>query len=321
MTATRLWVHPLGDRKSSLNLSRLPGDRDLLYLFHGFAAEIVPDQLRKSTTESLAVVKDLLPKGRTLTLEVEVGRYGEEGTITNVHTMQESARFTKDDAPLVITHGVLVVPENSPDALLFLERSMNQSGTSRVLELFIEQFHLVFPEYRLEHESIVESEAWLKSASLVRVSAHAFKKDSDRANNNAVTRKVAPIGELAHTLVPTRREKFLPRWIYEQLTSGKLKAGELLAFPEGDEPSEVEVTLQGNGQTKTFVIGRERRPAISYLLSQHGEGAPGIDAVRNRALNECKDLFKRLSVDWSESSALAPWTPDQLAARLAVGSE
>ncbi|MFE3105973.1 hypothetical protein [Nocardia tengchongensis] len=277
---------------------------------------MTPDQLLKTTTESFANPIDIKPIGRTVTLCVEVGRYGEIGTITNVHTMTPVGAFTKDDATSVKTHGVLLLPEGATSALLFIERAANQSGTLRVLERFTEKFGTAYPDLKLETDPVVESEAWLKYASLARVSAYSTRKPTDIADTgdqNATTRQ---LGDLAHTLRPAQGMKTLPRWVYDQLVRGELDAGELLHFRDDEQPDEVEVTLEHNGQSKTFVIGKEKRPSISMRLSQSGEDAWPLERVRHAALTQAKDLFERLGVDWSQSFATGEWTSDQLAARL-----
>lgn len=321
MTVTRLWAHPRGDRSTELNLTDLPHGGDLLHLFHGFANAVLAEHLLKRANESYANVHDVKPKGRTLTMAVDVGRFGEEGAITNVNTMVETGRFGRDDATSVITHGVLLLPVNGTSALLFMERAANQSGISRMLELFALKFKTAYPDAILETESLVESEAWLKTASLVRVSAYTHGPAKDIADASAANLNPKLLGELAHTLRPPRGLKALPRWVYDQLTSGKLKAGQLLRFEDGEEPDEIEVTLESNNQQKTFLLGKEKRPSISYLLSKHGENTWSDDRIRNFTLQRATDLFKRLGIDWSQADSIGSWTRPQLEARLVNESE
>jgi hypothetical protein len=144
MTVTEMRVHPKGNRRERVNLSELP-DGDLLHLFHGFASEVTPAQLLNKSTESCAAVDDIQPVGRTLTLAVEVGRYGEKGRLIDTttmqgKTMQGKGEFGPEDAVQVITHGVLLLPKDTISALLLLERSNNQCGVLRILELFKDRF-------------------------------------------------------------------------------------------------------------------------------------------------------------------------------------
>ncbi|WP_370185106.1 hypothetical protein [Rhodococcus wratislaviensis] len=320
MTVTRLWVHPRGNRKELKDLTTLPDGSDLLHLFHGFAADVSPDKLLKATTESFANVHAVSPKGRTITMAVDVGRYGETGAITNVHTMVESGRFSKDDATSVVTHGVFLLPSPGTSALLFTERSANQSGVLRILELFAAKFKTAYPDLILETESLVESEAWLKYAKLVRVSAYTHRRSKDLSDRSDVTLQTQPLGELAHTLLPPRGAKSLPRWVYDQLVNGDLHAGQLLQFSHDEEPDETEVTLEGNNQRKTFVLGREKRPSISYPLSDHGEDVWTDHRIRTFALEQAEDLFDRLGIDWSPADAIGTWTQAQLDTRLVNAS-
>ena len=106
MTVTEIWAHPKGNRRERQNLSELR-DGDLLHLFRSFAAEVTPAQLLNESNESCAAVEDIQPLGRTLTLAVEVGRYGGKGRLIDTTTMQSKGEFGPDDAVQVITHGVL----------------------------------------------------------------------------------------------------------------------------------------------------------------------------------------------------------------------
>ncbi|WP_280479469.1 hypothetical protein [Nocardia cyriacigeorgica] len=317
MTITRLWVHPRGDRKTQLDLSKLDENgSDLLHLFHGFAVDVTAPELLKASTESFANPIDIQAVGRTVTLCVEVGRYGETGTITNVVTMTPVGAFTKDDATSVKTHGTMLLPIGSTSGLLFVERSANQSGVLRVLERFREKFDLAFPDLKLETEPVVESEAWLKRASLSRVSAYVTRKPTDIADTGDLNTTTSELGELAHTLRPPQGMKALPRRIYDRLRQGELTARQLLVFRDDEEPEDVEVTLEYNGQSKTFVLGQEKQPSISLLMSGSGEEAWPLEKVRKFALDQAKELFDRLGVEWRPSFATGTWTTEQLAARL-----
>jgi hypothetical protein len=318
MTVTELWAHPKGNRRDRAALSELPDGGDLLHLFRSFAAEISPYQLQNESNESYAAVVDIEPIGRSLTLAVEVGRYGEKGRLIDTKTMAEKGRFDTDDAIQVITHGVLLVPRGANSALLFLERANNQCGVIRLLQIFTDRFHLAYPDLRLEAEAVVEGEAWLEHASLIRVSAFRRRREQDKADNYEVAHRPAFAGDIAHTLLPGPGAKSLPRWIYDGLTGGSLAVGDLLNFAEDEDESEAEVTLEGNGRRKTFIIGKERRPSVSYPLSGHNEDAWTSAEVRNFVFRHehAADLFDRIGIDWTDGNTVGAWTAADLEAKM-----
>lgn len=319
MTVTELWAHPKGNRKDRINLSEL-ADGDLLHLFRRFAAEVTAEQLHNKSNESYAEVVEDTPIGRSLTLAVEVGRYGEEGRVIDTTTMEEKSKFAKTDAIQVITHGVLLLPPGATSALIFLERANNQCGVIRLLDLFKGRFALAYPDLRLETDAVIEGEAWLASAQLVRVSAYRRHKGSDRSDNYEGAQKPKFAGDLTHSLVPGIGMKSLPRSIFDGLRGGAIKVGELLSFAEGDDESEAEVTLEGNGKRKTFIIGRERRPSVSYPLSKHNEDAWSAERIRNFVFGKemAVDLFDRFGIDWTEGYTVGTWTSDQLAVKMVI---
>lgn len=221
MTVTELWAHPKGKPKDRLNLSTFP-DGELLHLFRSYALEVTPGQLRKEKTESYAAVAGEEAIGRSLTLAVEIGRYGEEGRVVNTDTMTEKAKIDKRDAIQLVTHGVLVQPEGGTSALLFLERANNQSGVVRILDLFQARFALLYPGLRLKTDAVVESEAWIEHAKLVKVSAYRRQKEHDPADNYEGARNPQYAGELTHALVPGPGAQALARSIFDGLRNGSL---------------------------------------------------------------------------------------------------
>ncbi|MGU3652512.1 hypothetical protein [Mycolicibacterium sp. A43C] len=319
MTVTELWVHPKGDRQQRTNLSELP-DGDLLHLFRTFAKDITATQLKNQSNESYAEVVDLEPIGRSLTLAVEVGRYGEKGRLIDTNTMEEKAKFGPTDAIQVTTHGVLTLPKNATSALLFLERANNQCGVVRLLHLFGERFALAYPDLKLETDAVVESEAWLDHANLVRVSAYRRHKTHDISDNHAAAQEPKYAGELTHSLVPGPGMEALARSIFDNLRNGTLSVGELLSFDEDDEDAQAEVTLEGNGKRKTFIIGRERRPSVSYPLSDHNEEAWTSKQIRNFVFQQeyAHDLYDRIGIDWTHANTVGTWTEEQLGAKMVM---
>ncbi|GAA3962764.1 hypothetical protein GCM10022231_23740 [Gordonia caeni] len=316
MTVTELWAHPVGDRKTRIDLTDLPDGLDLLHAFYGFAADVTADQLLRDETESYANVDGLETHGRSATVAVDVGQYGENGKITDVETMAEKDTYDSGDAISVVTHGLFTLPRGSTSALVFVERSSNRSGVLRLLDLFRHKFRLAYPDHILEATSVVESEAWLKYADLTRVSAFRRKPRSDRADQGDVK---AAWGELAHTLVPASGNRTLPRAIYDQLTAGEISASEVLGFTEFEDTTDVEVTLERNGRKKTFVIGLEKRPTLSYVLSNHGEEQWSTDRIRQYVFGtHIEELYRRCGFTWGATDSVGTWTDDDRDVRLEV---
>ncbi|BBZ80038.1 hypothetical protein MANY_53750 [Mycolicibacterium anyangense] len=291
-----------------------------MHLFRAFAAEVTPAQLHNSANESYAAVVGDEPLGRSLTLAVEVGRYGEEGRFIDTTTLMERGKFEKTDAIQVVTHGVLILPKDATSALLFLERANNQCGVIRLLELFKKRFVLAYPDLLLEADAVIEGEAWLESAQLVRVSAYRRHKESDKADNFVGAQAPKFAGDLTHSLVPGIGMKSLPRSLFDGLRGGSIKVGELLGFEEGENESEAEVTLEGNGKRKTFIIGRERRPSVSYPLSGHNEDAWPAEKIRNLVFRReyAPDLFDRIGIEWTDGNTVGQWTEEQLGAKMVI---
>lgn len=315
MTITRLWYHEMRRPNNIGEVASLPDGADLLTYFHAFAKAIAPDQLVTNHLERYTSLTELVPHGRTVTVAAEVGRYGENGSVRDVVTHRKVADYGKGQAPVVVTHGVLLVPSTGTSALLYIERSSGQSGVTALLETFIRAFNLRYRDHRLRTESLVESEAWLAKANLTRVSARLTDYSTDVAEDAGGR----IVGDLAHTLVPARGARLLPRPLWEALRDKRIKRSKLLGFRDDQEVDYVDVTLEHGGQTKTFELGKEKRPPISEVVSTAGQDQKTLSWLRNHVLSQATDHFERYDVQWSETDQLGVWSEEQLSERVVAG--
>ncbi len=280
--------------------------------------DINADRLVVDNTERYTAITSLHPRGRTLTIETEVGKYGEDGRIKRVKDHSQIGTFSKDDATVVTTRATLIVPKTGLSALLYMERSAGQSGATPILDQFQQAFSKIYRNHRLETETVVESEAWLEHAQLTKISAHVQGFSTDIADDEQIS---SVVGNLVHTLVPERGAKFLPRPLWEKLRDRKIKRSKVLGFPDDQEPDYVDVTLQSNGRTKTFELGREKRPPISYIVSKAQEEVRSLNSIRDFCLTEAVDHFERFDVEWSEGDAAGEWSRENLTQRMVANEQ
>lgn len=308
MTVTKLSYHKARKPKDLLDVANLPDGRDLLTLFHAFVRDLDRQSLVVSALERYSSVESVHTAGRTLTVAMEVGRFGEAGRVKNVRTHAREHEYDGQSVSAVVTSSVLVVPKTGTSALLYLERaSGGQSGMTRLLDLFESGFKDRYPEYILTNHSLIESKAWLAHAKLKRVSAVIYGHSTDMTDGAP-----AVAGDLRHTLTPSRGDKYLPDSLLRALRDRKIKRASLLGFADGGEPDEVEVSLESNSRSKTFLLGREKAPNIRYVVTSAGEPAKNPSGILQFCLTEATDHFKALGVDWEYAHSVGQWSREQL---------
>lgn len=304
MTMTRIWYHPL--RKTKMEdwglVGELPDKKDLADLFEKFVqSDVTNDTLVRPDRESYAVVTNVERKNRALTVTFEAGRFGEKGVVKNVKTHQPKGDFTPEDATVVVTHGVLLVPTSGKAALVFSERSNGQGGMTALLPKFVERFNLLYPEYRMKTATVVQTDAWLKRARLTKIVGTVRKYNTDEATDN----DEQIIGELTHTLLPERDRRYFPDSIWRRLRDQKINRAKFLNFPDDTQLDTLDVTASDGTSQRTFEIGDEKTPPLRLILTSVGETAFTSEKILKRALDEAADIFTSLGIEWSETDAVA----------------
>lgn len=303
MTITKIWYHPF--RKTKVDdwgsVGQLPDGKDLADLFETFVrSDITNDSLVRLDRESYAMVTDVERKNRAIVVTTEAGRFGEEGAVKNVKTHERKGDFTREDATIVTTHGVLLVPKAGNAALVFSERSAGQGGMTALLGEFIDRFNAVYPGHRMKKSAVVEQEAWLKRAKLTKVVGTVRKYNTDEATDG----KERVVGELQHTLVPERDAKYFPRALWEKLREGSINKAKFLNFTDETELDTFDVTASDGARSKTFAVGEEKTPPMSLVVTQAGEAALKSPKILKLVLDEAAAIFKDQGIEWSEADAI-----------------
>lgn len=314
ISVTQIQVHRRYQTDDHCDLAALPDDADLLHLVHGLLRDSDRKHLVDTDSERYNSVENMMRSGRTLTLDMTVGRFGDQGWTRNVESHQVTHEHGGDEAHTVRTRALLVVPKKGTSALLFNEHASNIGGGRAVLNLLRKAWKGRYPDWTLKFASLVESEAWLQHAQLESVTAVLYGWNSDIADTGQ--KKV--IGDLRHTLEPPKGRRFFPETLWHQLRDNKIKRGKLLGFGDETEPEEVKVTLEHDNLTKTFVLGNEKTPAVRYAFADNGDPMPSTEYFRNFCLDETKELFKPLGCEWKQSWAAGAWSKEALEATMAV---
>ncbi|AFR47977.1 hypothetical protein KTR9_1337 [Gordonia sp. KTR9] len=297
MTISRLWFHEFRKPSMVQDLPLLPDGRDLIDVFEAHANLAKSSSLVRNRNETYAVVTNVDRDDRALTVTFRSGRFGEDGEITDVGSGASRGTFRRTDATTVITHGVLLVPRSGTSALAFTERSGGFGGMSHLVETFNEWFDGVFHDHRMKRDTVVQSDAWLKRADLMKVTGTIRKHKSDIATDG----QDEVLGTLKHVIEPGGREKYFPRRLRDRLMENKINRNKFLAFDESDVVDEIDITLGDGDQEKTFEIDDEKTPTLRLVLTKSGESPLSAEKVKKRAMSEAADIFAHYDVEWVSS--------------------
>ncbi len=305
-------IHPRMKPDKFLDVADFNGSgADVLVLMRALLAGLPSGAVRDDLKKRYVSIENLDPAGRRLTITADVGLYNTPGSTKNVdHHVVEHDRGDRS-AATVRTRLVMLSPLASTVALLYNERVGQTHAGSAILDLFTKALQTAYPEYVVNIARIFESEAWLAAAQLEEVSAAAYSREVEPADKGLPTAR----GRLVSRFVPLRGTKAFPSWVWARLRAGTLKASDLFAIDDLED--DVTVTLAGDGRRKSFVLGKEKLPSASYLLSESGEQMMETRALWSTINDLAAETFKVLGSQWSPSFASAVWTPEQLAVTLA----
>lgn len=317
LTATQIFVHPRRKPNDKIPLDSIPGKDgetfDYLTLFHGFAQEVTHLHLHDTTREQwTAVAKIPEPKGRTLLIQADTGKYGEQGTAVDIETGLSDFEYSPKHSIQVTTHGVLIIPRDAHYGILFQERSNGRCGAGRIHDVFMDRFKETFPNLLVKAIPVLESEAWLEAADLMEIQVEVTKPSSDEADFDIPSLSDATF---SYNIRPSGEKKSLPRRLYDQLRGKDIKPGQLVGLAKGAEAGKVFVTFAKDGRRKSFELHKANQPVASILLTDHGEEALAPIEIRSRCLKEAADYFPMMGIEWRESMAHGQWTQDQLKVR------
>ena len=109
----------------------------------------------------------------------------------------------------------------------------------------------------------------------------------------------ADVGVLEHTLRPQRGESYLSQFLWNKIRTKEVTGGRLLGFPDDVQPDKISVQLQNSGRHKSFEVGNESTPPVSYLLSENGQAAlSDQDFIAECLEYATEDIFPRVGAEW-----------------------
>lgn len=256
------------------------GGVDLLDAFEAWCGDLQPHELHDPANNLWVLVRDVGRDGRNLLASVEVGSYGEAGSVVDADSGDVLMSLSENQAPTGLTRAVLHVPPHGETALFFIEYSGRGSGGSRLLRAFASHWANT-SDFTMVDRAVTEAEAWVEAAELREVEVRVREASSDIADPANETK-----GIFSHVL-RAPRNKVLRRDLLQDLRAHPHRAAKTVGLSEMPEHSEVLVTLRNReGRQKKFVLGEvDGLPAMREELN--GPGEPKLSDAR--LLGVCAD--------------------------------
>ena len=297
------------------NLAELPDGSDFLHfassVWNGLGVDTLKDSVKQRycEPEHPATIRD----GRTLTCVARAGNYGEPSSLRDVATGQEKLTHAGDLSSTVPLRIVLCVPKSATSALLFIEHVEGANFGGKFLEHLKRAWAQRHSNWTLETELLTRGDAWYKSAELEAITAKVYKHQAADLADQGLASEV---GVLQSTLKPRKGAGFLPRKLLELLEKDLNNASTILGLPE--TPNQVTVTLGDGDQQRTFVLGKEKTPAVRLLVTDWGQVALTDTKFRDWCLNDAPTYFKNVGVTWKTAYNTGAWDVDAAQKKLVV---
>lgn len=294
MSATQFTVKVKHARKAKLlTLSQLPDGSDFLDIVDEALRSISSARITDDDRKSYAEIDGWSRRGRTILLNVIVGSYGDTGSVREVATGLEAHAITPTQAHTVLLRCMWLVPPGGLTALMFVEHGQHRSGATAVLKELRTFWQASKPDLTLLTETVVRADAWLAQADLEGITVISYGHQSDLADAGIPK----TLGDLRSQIDPPKGQRAFPRAVKDALLNRNIDRAKLLGFPQGDL-DEVRVTLGDGAQSRTFVIDKDRTPAVRYLLSESSDPTPDDTGFRQRVSTEAPDLFSAVGGSW-----------------------
>lgn len=305
MTFGKVTINESHRSNSEFELDDIQG-LDLLSEFSDWAEGLTKDHFTDGVKKRYGTKPVIDRYARFSLLSMRTGHFGSPGDLViDVRNHGTKYKTAQNDSSTVETRCGLLVPPKSRIGLFFAEHQGHESCGSRVFSSF--EAHLKDKAERtltgtsgtglrltITRETLVSGEAWLKQASLEKISAMKYDKSTDVSDEIAAV----PL-TYSRTLEPPKGTRFLPKWMKDLLFDTSIRRTSQLGFPTDEDYDELVATLGDGERRKTMVIGREKSPAIRKLLNDDGQPALDSTQLIHSFDQDAREFYEELEQSWS----------------------
>lgn len=280
-------------KKELMNFGNIDNSKvDFLDLAAKALGDLGDNPVRK--VDRFTRLDDVGVQGRTIRYWTATGRYGAEGDIIDVATGQKVGLMESGHAALTPLRNLLVVPLHGEVAVLLTERHATAGSATVVRSRLRHWVAERFDDIRLDVEALADGAAWnraLERAKLEAITAVRYS-EQDRADG------VRPLRTgILRVQRAGYRGRFLPQDLLGKAIAGDVPVNELVGVDMPLDDAEVHVTIQHGQGSKTFVVGREKMPTLSYVLVPDEDERPDDDDFFKYVSDLAPTLLQQMGCD------------------------
>lgn len=314
---TSMSSHPPRKRDVPIDITDMEGPGlGLLEYFRSFLRGYVgqnpmSNNLIDKKRKRFIDVLDVKAEGRWVMARIDIGDYGQAGTVRSSVTGNIEHRHNDKSAPTSVVRVLAAAPPGAHALLILFEKVGPKNVQTVIREAFRAAVQAKYRDNIWEVESVTETNAWLAAARVEKLTARYKSWTSDLADLGG--QADSDIGDVVVVVKP---EASWARTIWQGLRSKDVTAGELIGIrSDRGEPDETTITAKSGDRTKTFVLDRERTPQISQLISE--DVTPSNKDFRKEAFDILRDHCERVtSQPWATKLERGAWTSARLGATL-----
>lgn len=279
----------------------------------------IADPIKDDSKNRYLRVKEIIPRGRSLTVITESGYFGEAGVTYDVVTHAETHVKGESEAATTETRTTFWCPPGTAYVVVALELRPGTLHGGILLDGFRrkmidEHENLFFPS-----TTVMEKNAWAESGNLTEVSVVMQARPIDLSVGIDGEREAPDtvLGRRVYTALPPKGSSTWPNRVWEGLREGKIKAASFVGVRTTDEESaenpdeSVYVTVSRDGRTKKFELGSDGIPSVRLALTDDSQPALGIDAFHAVVDSNVRDFYKDVDLAWNpkwiEDDAADEW--------------
>lgn len=289
----------------------------LMSHFGAFLSHARSNPIVDSARSRYLQVKDVVPRGYSITVITESGLFGEPGSTYNVKTHEKTHEKSEDEAPTTESRLTVWAPPGATRLAIALEYKSGSVSGGGLVTSFREVMSERHPEFWFPYETVLEQSAWSASGQLLEVSVvqhtqplnYSTGLDPDRTDEFVR-------GSVIHTAVPPRGTRYWPQEIWDRLRNRQIEAASFIGLRRGegdlqDPDEDVYVTVERDGRQKKFALGTDGVPSVRALLTDHGQPPLDIPSFHREVDEQVKTFYKGLQKSWDpnwvNSEAAQQW--------------
>jgi hypothetical protein len=317
-TAHTFRVHQHGQTTAPLALGSFAPNRDALPMLYGALRGLMQQPVAEGNRHLRCT--NVMPAGRTVRFEVEVGYSGRTSRIfepdDDEKPVFERAERHIDSDP---RRGMLVVPERSTAGLLLLE-VQGRSGAKSLLAPTLKRMFRAATDHILDLATVADQgalERYLAEAKIRNIVLRRTGWPSDVADAAEFAPEDVEEGKIEMRLTPGRIKQYQRRLV-ERLRGDSDARGRLLQL-YNIHFDELSVSMDGSERRTTLTVTGDNIPTFIYDLP--GRGRPTDDVFYTEVTAGVAEIARAVGVNVGADWKAGAWTPEMLDTLLAVPQE